>query len=415
MLKNKSKIITLLIVIILALMIPTVRAENEEQAIQAVQDVENEAILATENEEIEQTSEEAEVTNSQTVTENSDNDTFKKSDVYLTGDDVTIDYIVDGNLFVFADTVTINSQIGGDAFICAKTINIENNGYIFSNLFAIAQNINISGVVYDLYTCSNELNINGYIYRDIRSSTNTLNINGTIGRNAYVTANNINFANNSEDEATLTLKGIINGDFNYTSPKEISIPEGAVSGTTNFAKAEENQSSNDTSIQSYFLSLGEFLATVAILWLLCLWLAPKFLKNTNNSISKKLLPSIGFGILTPIIIVVLSVILLLLGITSKIAVLSIGLLFLLLAVGSSIFVISINNIICDKLKVQKNVGTFGMLLISAAILWLITLIPYVGSIVNLIASIVGLGIIVINIISNKKNIVNEKNVDNKNI
>ena len=56
-----------------------------------------------------------------------------------------------------------------------------------------------------------------------------------------------------------------------------------------------------------------------------------------------------------------------------------------------------------------------MLLISAAILWLITLIPYVGSIVNLIASIVGLGIIVINIIPNKKNIVNEKNVDNKNI
>ncbi len=33
---------------------------------------------------------------------------------------MTIDYIVDGNLFVMANTVTINSQIGGDAFIMAK-------------------------------------------------------------------------------------------------------------------------------------------------------------------------------------------------------------------------------------------------------------------------------------------------------
>ena len=40
---------------------------------------------------------------------------FKKSDLYLCEDEVNIDYIVDGNVFIMVDKVTINSQIGGDA------------------------------------------------------------------------------------------------------------------------------------------------------------------------------------------------------------------------------------------------------------------------------------------------------------
>ena len=81
---------------------------------------------------------------------------FKKGDVYLTGNDVVVNDIIDGNLFVFANSVTINSQIGGDAFILAGTVNVGEQGYIFSNLFTCAQNVNISGVVYDLYTTASQ-------------------------------------------------------------------------------------------------------------------------------------------------------------------------------------------------------------------------------------------------------------------
>ena len=86
---------------------------------------------------------------------------FKKGDVYLTGNDVVVNDIIDGNLFVFANSVTINSQIGGDAFILAGTVNVGEQGYIFSNLFTCAQNVNISGVVYDLYTTAQTVSING--------------------------------------------------------------------------------------------------------------------------------------------------------------------------------------------------------------------------------------------------------------
>lgn len=391
MLKNKFKVIALLTVIILSLMIPIVRAEDEVTDETANETTENEAVVINED------SGEDDIANSTNTTD----DNFKKGDVYLTGDEVTIDYIVDGNLFVFANKVTINSQIGGDAFIFAKSVTVGQQGYIFSNLFTFAQDVTISGVVYDLYTAAQEVNVNGYIYRDIRVGADTLNINGVVGRNAFVEASNINFAQATDEEnQTTTSQGVINGDFNYTTPKEISIPEGSVSGNVNFTEEKESE---PASIQTYIMSLGRFLATVAILWLLCLWLAPKFLHNIHNlMVTKKFLPMIGYGILTPIVIAIAFVILLILGITSNIALLALGVLFLLLAISSAIFVIAMNNLVCDKLKIEKNVGKFGMVIVSAAVLWLITLIPYLGSLVSFVASILGLGMIMMSIIPTKK-------------
>lgn len=385
MLKNKLKIIALLTVIILSLMIPIVRAENET----------GDQTTVTENQVMPINEESAE----NLIQPRAEDNNFKKGDVYLIGDDITIDYIVDGNLFVIAETVTINSQIGGDAFICAGTVNVGEQGYIFSNLFACAENINISGVVYDVYTMANDVTINGYIYRDIRVGTNSLNLNGTVGRNAFVDAKTINFAQLTEEEIILSSQGIINGDLNYSSSKEVSIPEGAVAGTTNFT--EKSATENSTSIQDYLLELGIFVTTVAIIWLICLWLAPKFLNNTNKLLTEKWLPVVGFGLLTPVVITIAFIILLILGITTKIALLSLGILFLLIAISSSISVIGINNIICNKFKIEKTIAKFGILVASSIVIWLLTLIPYVGGLISFVLTILGLGIIIISIIPAK--------------
>lgn len=393
MLKNKFKIIIILMIIIMSLMIPIVRAENETSA------------EVTSNDDVSLISEDPEAINAEDILSEMD---IKDEDVFLTGDNVTVDYIVDGNLFVFANNVTIDSQVGGDVFVFANNVNISNNGYIYSNLFAIAPTITISGSVYDVYALSKDVTINGYIYRDIKISANTLNVNGYISRNAFVSVSAINFATASEDESTtVTSKGIIKGNLNYSSSQEISIPDGAVEGTTNFTEMKKSA----PTIQSYLLSLGGFLTTVAILWLLCLWITPKFLQNTGTLLTKKPLPVIGYGILTPIVVIIAFVILLIIGITSNIALLGLALLFILIAISSAIFVMAINNLICNKLKIEKNVGKFGLLLVSAAVLWLINLIPYVGSWVSFITSILGLGILVKSIIPSKKEV--DKEVSKK--
>lgn len=403
MLKNKFKIIAILSVIILALTLPVVRAENET------------AEDATASSATESSSTDAESIDTEVATNSTDDENFKRGDVYLVGDNLTIDYIVDGNLFVVANNVTINSQIGGDAFICANTVTIGEQGYIFSNLFTFSKNVNVNGVVYDLYSASETTTIKGYVYRDIRVGSNTVNIFGTIGRNAYVDCVNLNFSQdtngNNEENTNLTSQGMINGNLKYSAKEESSIPEGSVTGETTFE--QETTSDNGNTLQEQILSLGTFVVTVIVIWLLCLWLAPKFLKNNTSLLTtKKFLPVIGFGILTPIIGMLLTILLFVIGITANIGLLLLIALFVLIAISTSIFVITINHIICDKLKIEKTIGIFGMLVVSSIVLWLIGLIPIVGSLVNIIAVILGLGIIIASLVLKEK--VEDTKNENKN-
>lgn len=356
MLKNKTKIIAFLLVLILAITSSFVYADNETSK-----------------------------------------DSYKNSDVYLMGDNVTIDYVVDGNLFVMADTVTINSKIGGDAFIMAKTINVGDQAYIFSNLFAMADSIDIKGVVYDVYALAQNFTVsNGYIYRDAKLCCNTININGTIGRNAFVSCSNINFNTDEND------KGIIYGDLTYSTPSELSFDSNIVNGTVTYkAPKVSPEKSVREIVADYIFDLGAFLAFVIIIWLVCLWAAPKFLNDTNKFVGKKTLNVLGTGLLTLIAVPIACIILLLLQLTAGISLLTVAIYILALIIAKSIFTIVANNYLCSKLNINKNTGIFGMLIVSGVIVWVISELPYVGGIVSFIISVLGLGVLVSAILPKK--------------
>ena len=410
MLRKKFGMIVLILITTIALALPVVRADNETE----ISTDQNQS-TSTENTQSNDATTDDSSSDQDVATTTMTEENFKQHDVYLTGDDITIDYVIDGNLFVIANNVTINSQIGGDAFICANTITVGEQGYVFSNLFAVSSNINIKGVVYDLYILSNDVNITGYIYRDIRVSTKNLNIFGTVGRNAFIKSNNIKFAEdsdsiNTEDSTSITNRGIINGNLEYTSPNDLNISEEFVTGEIKY----NQPSSNNYTVQNYLISIGTLLATVILIWLICLWIAPKFVKRTDIINKKNILPSIGLGILAPIILAIVSIILLLIQITMSFGLLLLGLLFLLMGISTSIFIIAINNLICNKLKIQKAIGNFGMLIVTSIILWAISLIPYVGGIVGIIAIIIGMGIIIYNLIIKEKELkMNTDNTENK--
>ena len=403
MTKKKFAIVPIVVLLLLSLLLPVVNADNETNTNQDVN------AISTDINNSQNT-----VTTSQDSNANNANpeNQMKKGDVYIAQNDVTIDYIVDGNVFILGNNVTINSQIGGDVFVCAKNVTISEQAYIFSNLFVSAENVNVKGIVYDLYAIADNITVDGYIYRDIKSSSSTLNINGVIGRNAYVRCGKINFAvpgQNDANGSTIANAGAIAGDLNYSSVQEISIPEKAVSGKVNFEQV--TQATNKT-ISNYLISLGSLLVLVLVIWGLSLLLAPKFLKSTNNLIaSKKVLPVLGCGILTPIAITVLVILLLFINITASISLLLLTILVLLFALSTSITIIAINNLICKKLKISKNIGKLGILILTTIVLWAICLIPFVGGIISILAVIVGMGLITYFVFNKNKDFseVSEKN------
>ena len=387
MLKNKTKIIAFLLVLILAITSSFVYADNETIS-------EDDIIPISDT--LESSPVENNVENPISTNEPSE-DTYKSHDVYLMGDNVTIDYIVDGNLFVMADTVTINSKIGGDAFIMAKTINVGEQAYIFNNLFAMAESIDVKGVVYDVYALSKNFTISGgYIYRDAKLACETVNINGAIGRNAFVSCSNINF---NTDENT---KGIIYGDLTYSTPSELSFDKTVVNGSVTYkAPKVSPEKSVREIVASYIFDLGAFLAFVLIIWLACLLIAPKFLNDTNKFVGKKTLNVLGTGLLTLIVVPIACVILLLLQLTAGISLLTVALYVLALVIAKSIFTIVANNYLCSKLNINKNTGIFGMLIVSGIIVWVLSELPYVGGIASFVIVVLGLGVLVSAILPKK--------------
>ena len=390
MTKNKTKIILVFLIIALLFSSTFVFADNEDESTAVPISEESETTpVDTNSTEINATESNANV--------QAQEDSYKKSDVYLTGDNVTIDYIVDGNLFVCADTVTINSQIGGDAFIMAKNLIVNDEAYIFNNLFVMANSVEIKGVVYDAYALANILTISkGYVYRDLKANCDTLNVNGTVGRNAFVNCSSLNF-NTVENS-----NGVIYGNLDYSSKNEASIPEDSVNGTVNYKQTTDSSNKSvRTIVADYILSLGSFIAFVLIVWLLCLWLAPKFLNNTESYIGKGSLKVFGKGLLGLIAIPVACIILILLQLTSSISLVILSLYILALVVSTSLFTIFANNYVCNKLKINKKSGIFGMLIVTAIVISLLTKIPYIGAIISLLIAIFGLGILLTSIIPNK--------------
>lgn len=203
-----------------------------------------------------------------------------------------------------------------------------------------------------------------------------------------------------QEETHEHSQGVVNGNLKYSAKQEASIPEGAVTGETTFEK--ENAFEGNT-FQKQIMSLATFLVTVVVIWLLCLWLAPKFLKNNTSLLTtKKILPVIGFGILVPIVGIVASILLFILGVTSKLALLLIITLMILMILSNSIFIITLTNVICHKLKIEKTSRIFIILVATTVVLWILNLIPFVNSVVGFVATVLGLGIVVSSLVLKDK-------------
>lgn len=294
----------------------------------------------------------------------------------------------------------------------ANTINIEQTGYILSNLFASANQIQIKGVVYNVYSVCNNLTIDGFVCRDVKSICDTLNINSMIGRHVSVSCSSINFKEkpNTENPPSITSYGSIQGNLTYSSNEEIAIPEDYVSGETHFTKL----TNTSPDISDYIYSLGTLLASTIVLWFIGLWISPKLLHNSNRSITlQKALQIIGLGILVPIVLTLLFIILLLIPIVSQISLLLLCLLAILFFVSTSVAIININSIICNKLKTTNNLHKLGFLIVIATIYWILVLIPYVDILVSLIAIIWGIGNISYSILIKEKNVEQSENSDKK--
>jgi len=387
MLKNRTKKLFSLILIIAMLIISSICYATDEPIMPISEDTGN--VAETEED---QTNNEEEIDTSDWV----------NSDAYLFSEDIVVNKVVDGNVFAIGNTVTVTGEIGGDLFVLADKVIID-GGYIYSSIFAIANEIQINGVVYDLYAIADNITIGdqGFIYRDIRVTSDTLDINGKIRRDAYVSAREVNIASN---------KGtVIYGNFDYTSATEAFIPEGAIAGETTYTKEDiTTTQSVQSTILSYIGELVKALIYALVVILLASWLAPKFTEKLSMTKGKNLAEAFGIGILALGTTALVSLILLFTVLGIPLACGLVVLLGLLISISKAVVAMTISGIVTKKFNIQGKMKYILIALLSVLVIWAICQIPFnIGFIFKVIIGIIGVGLVLTNIVAKKTKQVEE--------
>ena len=356
------------------------------------------SVDSDENTSDENTTGEDSTTSDDTLTDDSTSTTTTHDgDLYKMGGDIEITEAINGNAFISGNSVTVKGQIGGDLFVFANNLNID-GAQIYGNVFAVSNNITLNGLIYDLYGICNTLNVpyNGTVYRDIKVMCNTATIDGVIGGNVYIKAN---------QKLTLDADCMIYKDLNYSTPSEIEVKDGTVQGNVNYSSSMFKSNAID-----YAMSFAYLIVFVLIVWLLMMFIAPKFMEKATRIGKEKILPSLGFGILGIILIPIIAVLLMFTVVGMPISMALMALYGLLVLITFTVVTLTFANMLANKVKFfAKSKNLIGIILI-ALVLWALTLIPYVGIIVKLLITIYGFGILMISIFNKKlnKEVVDEK-------
>lgn len=385
---KKFKALLAFILVFTFVFCPLVKADNETPT-----------NTTTENTEVQA----AETTTNQETTAGTKDEEIKEKDVYLFGDDVTVDYAVDGNAFIFGNTVNIKNKISGDLFVFANQINID-GGYVYSNVFACGNELKISGVIYDLYAACAKIEIteNGYVYRDAHSISDTLNLYGTVGRNALVGANTMSFQKDEDDKK---ITGKVYGDLTYSTNEEMEIPEKMVEGNVKFEKFD-TEAAKDVAVASIVKdAISDIITAIVytiLIYLALVWLAPKFTNKLEETLTKNVGSVIGFGILTIIALPIISLVLIMTSIGASAGLLLATLYGVLLAVASSITVITISKIVSNKFNINNKFAKVGVIAGISLVYGLLKLIPIISGLATIACGWVGTGIVVKQVLPSKE-------------
>ena len=325
----------------------------------------------------------------------------ENKDFYIkTGDDVLLEEDVYGSTLVSGDNVEANTEVNGIGFLFGNNIDISKN---VDYLITAGNSITINGKIEnDAFIAGNIVTISdeATITRDLIIAAKEVNIYGTINRNVKIYASEINVKgakiNGKFDTKVQTLnideKTEIIGYLNYNKDAKTNINSKEIGNIITYENKELSQTFIDKLLNNAIIYIG-----MLLIFLVTALIIPTIFEKIKQGMDKAdtITPFKMFAIgLFSLVVMPLLIMLLL------ISVIGIPLGFLLLALYiisiciTSIFICYvIGRLVFVKLfKQEENTLLSGF--VGMIILFVLSLIPYINSIVGFISLFIGLGIII---------------------
>jgi len=313
-----------------------------------------------------------------------------KGDLYVAGGTVSVAGDVEGDLVVAGGDVAVYGNVGDDVRAAGGQVllsgNVGDDVIIGSGKVLVDKNSTING---SLTLGGGYVEIMGNIKEDLKGGVGVLFLSGTVGRNVDLKV---------EDEINLTTNSKINGNLKYVGFKESKVPKGVVSGTIQFSKLEAPLKIEKDQLFT-FLTAGYvtykvyFYLSLLLLGLLYILFMPKHLIKTTEKMMKNTGRSLGVGLLTLVLAVIVGCIALftVIGMPISFIIFTIlGIVWFFAKVVSGFFVGSLIFSLKSVATYSKG-KLFGVYALGLFIFELITIVPILGWIAGLIVMLLALG------------------------
>lgn len=319
-------------------------------------------------------------------------------DLYFAGNSIIVDGIINGDLIAAGADIKVSGTINGGLIAAAGTVII--NGNVTNDIRVAGGTVEIGGNVGDnaLVFAGNLISgKDASIGRDLTIGAGNAVIDGTVKGNINGGGGNVELTGTTKGNVTLKLDddfklspgARIDGNLEYTSPKQAEI-SGIVTGKTTYMEKPVKEKETESRITDEILGYL-WLLLVGILFFV---LAPQVSQKISDNISVNPLKNLLWGILFLIVTPILAIILL-------ITVIGIPLSLILVAVYiveiyiSRIFVgYWIGQYILKKLNRETGYKVLVLALGLLAVFIGINL-PILGTFIHFVIIILGLGTIVL--------------------
>jgi hypothetical protein len=260
-------------------------------------------------------------------------------DLYVAGETVVINGTIKGDLIAFAQTITINGTVEGDLIAAGQAIiingNVQDDARIAGAALFVGETATIgsdligagasletrkgSTIGQDVVFVGGQVLLAGDIARNADISTGGLELRGTVGGNLKADVGDSDEASpgtymfmpdtgvsipNVKSGLTIDPAAKIGGDLEYTSAKQLTIPEGVVAGKIVYMEPKVDEDEDAPKpvttaelVMNTGLDIIRTIATLLLFGLLLIWLFPTFIKNAVERVKTAPLPSLGWGVI----------------------------------------------------------------------------------------------------------------------
>ena len=328
------------------------------------------------------------------------------------GDTVTMDEVIDDDIYVAGDNIIIRGTVLGDVF--AAGVFVEITGNVTGDVMVGAGDVIINGNVGDdVRVGAGTLTVNGMIGDDLLAGTGDLVVSdgasiggdvvfgsgqavlrGDVGGNVSGVGEDVTVAGYVGGDADLRMDKLnvlpsahINGNLKYSSPNEAAIPPGIVMGDTDFTRGDMRKEDHNkkSSFAWWFISYLSLL----VIGLISLGLFPDRTIAISQTIPVVPLRGLAVGLLIAVGAFAGSIVLLVTVIGIPTGILLLFTIMFVLYAARIYFGLWVGKLTFSRLGMDSKPWmemTLGLLL-----LLILTSLPLIGGLLQLVVTLIAIG------------------------